>query len=152
MTPTSRTHQIVRAVADGTGLTEEEVWLKAGSMVLVAVVLGVLRTVELVMDLSADLARLAHDLRIIPFTELPEPHEDGAAFPRSGYMRGAGWVAEIAAGRVVAMLILEDTVQYEDLLAAMMRVTRESAASRVAYNRRRTGDLAAGEPDQTLAG
>ncbi|QWZ08318.1 hypothetical protein KRR39_23930 [Nocardioides panacis] len=61
MSPTSRTHQIVRAVADGTGLTEEEVWLRVGSTVLVAVVLGVLHTVELVMDLTADLARIARE-------------------------------------------------------------------------------------------
>ncbi len=59
--PASRTHQIVRAVADGTGLTEEEVWFRAGTTVVVATVLGVLRTVELVMDLTADIARLARD-------------------------------------------------------------------------------------------
>jgi hypothetical protein len=58
---TSRTHQIVRAVSDGTGLTEEEVWVRVGSAVLVAVVLGVLHTVELVMDLTADLARFARE-------------------------------------------------------------------------------------------
>jgi hypothetical protein len=48
-------------VSDGTGLTEEEVWVRVGSAVLVAVVLGVLHTVELVMDLTADLARFARE-------------------------------------------------------------------------------------------
>jgi hypothetical protein len=61
VSPTSRTRQIVRAVADGTGLTEEEVWLRVGSTVLVGVVLGVLHAVELVMDLTADIARIARE-------------------------------------------------------------------------------------------
>ena len=57
----SRTRQIVRAVADGTGLTEEEVWTKAGVTVVVVTVLGVLRTVELVLDLVADISDLARE-------------------------------------------------------------------------------------------
>ena len=61
MSPPSRTHQIVRAVADGTGLTEEEVWVKAGTTVLVTTVLGFLHTVEIVMDISADLAKFARE-------------------------------------------------------------------------------------------
>jgi hypothetical protein len=57
----SRTRQVVRAVADGTGLTEEEVWTKAGVTVVVVTVLGVLRTVELVLDLVADISDLARE-------------------------------------------------------------------------------------------
>jgi len=56
---TSGTQQIVRAVADGTGLSEEEVWIKAGWTVLVAAVLGFVHAVEFVTDLATDLRRMA---------------------------------------------------------------------------------------------
>jgi hypothetical protein len=58
-------------------------------------------------------------------------------------MRCAGRIAEITAGRIIAMLVLEDTFQYEDLLPAVVRVTGESAAGSIAHDRRRAGDLAA---------
>ena len=57
----SRTRQVVRAVADGTGLTEEEVWIRAGVTVVVVTVLGVLHTVELMLDLVADISDLARE-------------------------------------------------------------------------------------------
>ena len=59
MSRTSGTQQIVRAVADGTGLSEEEVWIKAGWTVLVASVLGFVHAVEFVTDLATDLRRMA---------------------------------------------------------------------------------------------
>ena len=61
VSPPSRTRQVVRAIADGTGLTVEEVWIKAGVTVVVVTVLGVLRTVELVLDLVADISDLARE-------------------------------------------------------------------------------------------
>ena len=60
MSRTSSTQQIVRAVADGTGLSEEEVWIKAGWSVLVAAVLGFVHAVEFVTDLATDLRRMAY--------------------------------------------------------------------------------------------
>ena len=60
MSRTSSTQQIVRAVADGTGLSEEEVWIKAGWTVLVAALIGVVHAVEVVTDLATDLNRMAH--------------------------------------------------------------------------------------------
>ena len=59
MSRTSSTHQIIRAVADGTGLTEEEVWLKAAATVIVAGLIGFFHAVEVVTDLAADLNRMA---------------------------------------------------------------------------------------------
>ena len=56
---TSGTQKIVRAVADGTGLSEEEVWIKAGWTVLVAALLGFVHAVEFVTDLATDVRRMA---------------------------------------------------------------------------------------------
>ncbi len=53
----SGTHQIVRAVADGTGLSEEEVWMRAAVIALVTTLVGFFRAVEFVTDLSTDLIR-----------------------------------------------------------------------------------------------
>jgi hypothetical protein len=53
----SATRQVVRAVADGTGLSEEAVWWTAVTLAVVATVHTVARTVDLVLDLSAELSK-----------------------------------------------------------------------------------------------
>jgi hypothetical protein len=53
--PRGTTHQIVRAVADGTGLTEEGVWWAAATTAVVATAYTISRTVDLVLDLSDDM-------------------------------------------------------------------------------------------------
>jgi hypothetical protein len=47
--------RITRAVSDGTGLTQEEVWLFAAVTASVAVLSGLLRTVDAVMRMIDDL-------------------------------------------------------------------------------------------------
>ena len=47
--------QITRAVSDGTGLTQEEVWLLAAVTTSVAVLSGLLRAVDAVMRIIDDL-------------------------------------------------------------------------------------------------
>jgi hypothetical protein len=55
MPPTVTVRQLTRVVSDGTGLTEEEVWLFGIMAAVVAVVSGVLHTVDAVMRLLYDL-------------------------------------------------------------------------------------------------
>jgi hypothetical protein len=55
--PPSAARQAVRAIADGTGLTEEAVWMTAATMAVVGTVHTVARVVDLVLDLSAELAK-----------------------------------------------------------------------------------------------
>ena len=54
MPPTLSVHQITRVVSDGTGWTQEEVWLWGLLATVVAVVSGVLRAVDAVMRLLYD--------------------------------------------------------------------------------------------------
>jgi hypothetical protein len=49
MAPTTSLRQITRAVSDGTGLTQEEVWLLATVTASVAALTGLLRAVDAVM-------------------------------------------------------------------------------------------------------
>src|ERR1043166_5171108 len=94
------------------------------------------------LDLLA-LTRSAHDLGLIAIAVLPQAHEDGAAALRGRDMRGARWVAEITAGRIVAMFVLKSTVQHENLLAATVRVAGKSTPGSIAHDRGGAGDLAA---------
>jgi hypothetical protein len=55
MRSTINLRQITRAVSDGTGLTQEEVWLLAAVTASVAVLSGLLRTVDAVMRMIDDL-------------------------------------------------------------------------------------------------
>jgi hypothetical protein len=56
-------------------------------------------------------------------------------------MRCARWIAEIAAGGIIAMFVLEDSIEHKDFLASPMSVAREDAAGSITDNRCRTGDL-----------
>jgi alkylhydroperoxidase/carboxymuconolactone decarboxylase family protein YurZ len=47
--------QLTRAVSDGTGLTQEEVWLLAAVTASVAVLSGLLRAVDAVLRIVDDL-------------------------------------------------------------------------------------------------
>jgi hypothetical protein len=55
MPSTINLRQITRAVSDGTGLTQEEVWLWAGVTASVAVLSGLLRAADVVMRMIDDL-------------------------------------------------------------------------------------------------
>jgi hypothetical protein len=55
---TDTTRPIVRALADGTGLSEEEIWLAAASTVVAAALFGLFRAFEVVTDLKAELVRM----------------------------------------------------------------------------------------------
>lgn len=48
---TTGTHQITRALSDGTGLSQEEIGLLLAATALGAALFGVLRTVDTVMEL-----------------------------------------------------------------------------------------------------
>ena len=52
---TTNLRQITRVVSDGTGMTEEEVWLWGIVGAFVAVVSGLLRAIDAVMRLLYDL-------------------------------------------------------------------------------------------------
>ncbi len=51
----------VQALSDATGLTQEEVWLKAMTVVLATAVAGFLRTVDFVTDVYAEIRRSGFD-------------------------------------------------------------------------------------------
>jgi methenyltetrahydromethanopterin cyclohydrolase len=55
--PPSAARQAVRAIADGTGLSEEAVVWTAATMAVVGTVHTVARVVDLVLDLSAELLK-----------------------------------------------------------------------------------------------
>ena len=80
-------------------------------------------------------ARLAHGCRAIIRSELPEAHEDGAAIPGRRHMRSPWRIANIGTDRIVAMLVLKDAVEDEELLAAAVHVARERTAGRIADDR-----------------
>src|SRR6516165_3518320 len=77
-------------------------------------------------------ARLAHGCRAIIRSELPEAHEDGAAYLGRRHMRSARRIANIGTDRIVAMLVLKDAFEDEELLAAAVHVAREHTAGRIA--------------------
>ena len=73
--------------------------------------------------------------------ELPELYEDGATRRRARFMPRGRRVAHVGARRVIAMLILEHAVEYQELFAAAMGVRREMAVRRVAHDRCGARDL-----------
>src|SRR5258708_7750453 len=75
--------------------------------------------------------------------ELPQLDEDRTACLRPRPMRGGWRIADIRAGRKVAVLVLEHAVEHEELFAAAMRVRREAGAQGVAHDRGRARHLAA---------
>src|SRR5262245_63614206 len=52
-------------------------------------------------------------------------------------------IADVAARRIVATLVLKDSLQYEKFFAAEMRVRREGGARRISNDGRRARDLVA---------
>src|SRR5262249_8978924 len=84
-----------------------------------------------------------YDLVAIAVTELPKADKDRATVLRCGNVRGPGRVAERHAGRVIAVFVLKDAVEDDDLLAAAVRMAGERAAWRVSYDRRRARHLVA---------
>ena len=51
----------IRALSDATGLSQEEVWLKGTKLVLATAVAGLVRTVDFVTDVYAELRRPGFD-------------------------------------------------------------------------------------------
>ena len=56
---TDATHQTVHFLADGTGLSEEEVWLLAAATVVATALVAALTAAEVVSDLRSEVHRLA---------------------------------------------------------------------------------------------
>ena len=59
VTPFEAYHHGIHALSDGTGLSEEEIWMVAASAVVVTGLLAFLHAAEVVSDLKAELRRLA---------------------------------------------------------------------------------------------
>jgi hypothetical protein len=59
VTPFEAYHHSMHALADGTGLSEEEIWMVAASAVAVTGLFAFLYAADLVSDLRAELRRLA---------------------------------------------------------------------------------------------
>jgi hypothetical protein len=59
VTPFETYHRSIHALSDGTGLSEEEIWMVAASAVAVTGLLAFLHAAEVVSDLRAELRRLA---------------------------------------------------------------------------------------------
>src|SRR4051794_15959756 len=82
--------------------------------------------------------RLEDDARAIVAPHLVELHEDRRPIgARGGSVRGADRVPQIRSRGVLAVLIDEEALQNEDLLAASMGVLWESGMRRVANDARR---------------
>lgn len=65
-------------------------------------------------------------------SELPQLHEDRTAGFRARRVRGSRWIANVRAGGIIAMLILEYTLEHEEFFPALMRVAREVGMRSVA--------------------
>src|SRR5690606_39687081 len=99
---------------------------------------------------SSDLA-LGSLIRQLPCVEpyelpvsrrkLPKLDEQATAFGRTWPMAGAWWIAHVSPGGVTAMLILEDTLQDEELLPARMGMGCKMATRGIAHDRRSTRHL-----------
>ena len=73
--------------------------------------------------------------------KLPKLDEQATAFGRTWPMAGAWWIAHVSPGGVTAMLILEDTLQDEELLPARMGMGCKMATRGIAHDRRSTRHL-----------
>src|SRR5262249_7190111 len=67
--------------------------------------------------------------------ELPELHEQNTTRRRARRVRGGGWVADVRAHRVLAVLVLEHAFEHQELLAAAVPVRGEVALRCVADDR-----------------
>src|SRR5579871_920528 len=88
-------------------------------------------------------ARLAHGLGSIIRTKLPEANEDRASVFRGRYMRSIWRVADVRAGRIVAMLVLKNAVEDDEFLATAVGMARKGAGRRIAHDRGGAGLLLA---------
>jgi hypothetical protein len=66
--------------------------------------------------------RVDANLGAIRWIELPELHEDGAAWLRTGSVRRGRRVAEIETGREVTVLVLKHAFEHKEFLTATMSV------------------------------
>src|SRR5262245_53453918 len=81
------------------------------------------------------LARVETHVRTVLGGELPELHEQNTTRRRARRVRGGGWVANVRADRIPAVLVLEHTFEHQELLAAAVPVCGEVALRRVAHDR-----------------
>lgn len=79
----------------------------------------------------------------VVWIELPEFDEDGAAFGGTWGVAGGWRVADVGAGREIAVFILEGAFEDEEFLAAAVGVGGEAAAGGVADDGGGAGDFAA---------
>ena len=82
-------------------------------------------------------------LRAVLRVELPELDEDRATGRRARRVPRLRRVANVGAGREIALLVLEHAVEYQELLAAAMGVGGEAAIRGIAHDAGGAGDLAA---------
>ena len=94
--------------------------------------------------------RIGMDAQTVIWPKLPQLDEDRAPLRRPRRVTRARRIADVGADRVVTALVLEHTLQNEELLTATVHMRRELAAGRVAHDRRRARHLAT-DPFQHLA-
>ena len=83
------------------------------------------------------------DTRAVVGGKLPQLDEDDATHVGSGDVPRRWRVADIRTDRVVAVLVLEDSLDHEELFSAFVRMCREMAARRVSDDRGRSCHLVA---------
>src|SRR5215831_4886337 len=64
------------------------------------------------------LVRVETQVRTVLGGELPELHEQNATRCRARRVRGGGWVSDVRAHRILAVLVLEYAFEHQELLAA----------------------------------
>ncbi len=75
--------------------------------------------------------------------ELPKLHEDGTARLRTRRVAGGRRVADIGAGREIAVFVLKDAVEDDELFATSVRVGGEFRPRRVSHDAGRARDFVA---------
>ena len=87
--------------------------------------------------------RVDHDRRQVVRVELPQLDEDAAAVLAERRMRRAGRIADVGAGRVIAVFVGEHTLEYQEFLAFRMAMAGKRTSRRVAHDAGCPRDLVA---------
>src|SRR3546814_6318605 len=85
---------------------------------------------------KGDTCKVERELRPVLRIELPQLDEDRAAPVRPGNVPGADRVADISTHRIIAMLVLEDSFEHDELLAPIVGMRGKMACGSIAEDRK----------------
>src|SRR3546814_3250298 len=81
---------------------------------------------------KGDTSKVERELGPVLRIELPQLDEDRASLVRPGNVPGADRIADISLRRIIAMLVLEDSLEHDELIAPIVGMCGEMARGRIA--------------------